>query len=67
MNTLAHKTALFGDLIAATFDEAARYTSDTREMSRLAEEAVKHLVHRVRGGPVWRHGGLVRPLFVFSA
>jgi len=35
-----HKTAQFGDLVAAAFDSAARYSENPREVSRLATLAV---------------------------
>jgi hypothetical protein len=41
-----HGTAQLGDLIAAAFDEAARYSADPREVSRLATQAVRHLMRR---------------------
>jgi hypothetical protein len=40
------KTARLGDVIAAVFDEAARYSRDPREVSRLATRAVRHLMRR---------------------
>ena len=45
-------TTRLGDLIAAAFDEAARYSTDPREVSRLATQAVRHLVRRVGRMPV---------------
>jgi len=44
-----HGTARLGDLIAAAFDEAARYSTDPREVSRLATRAVRHLMRRAGG------------------
>lgn len=44
MTTHAHKTAQLGELVAAVFDEAARYSADPREVSRLASRAVSHMV-----------------------
>ena len=42
------KTAQLGDLIADAFDEAARHSTDPREVSRLATEAVMLLMRRAR-------------------
>jgi hypothetical protein len=41
-------TVPFGELVAATFDEAARYSTDPREVSRLATRAVRHMLWRKR-------------------
>lgn len=48
MSTTVHQTTLVGDLIAAVFDEAAQYSSDQRDISRLATEAVLHMLSRAR-------------------
>lgn len=45
-------TARLGDLIAAAFDEAARYSADPREVSRLATQAVRYLMRRAGRLPV---------------
>jgi hypothetical protein len=42
----SRETAALGDLIAATFDEAALYSADPTEVTRLATQAVKHLMRR---------------------
>jgi len=47
MNTNVHKTALLGDLIAAVFDEAACYSTDPNQVSRLATQAVLHILQLV--------------------
>lgn len=47
MSTNAHETAQLGELVVAAFDEAAQYTSDPREVSRLATRAVMHLLRHV--------------------
>jgi hypothetical protein len=39
-------TVEFGDLIQAVFDEAARHSTDPREVSLLATQAVAQLLHR---------------------
>jgi hypothetical protein len=44
MRTHAHKTAQLGELVVAAFDEAARYSADPREVSRLATQAVVHML-----------------------
>jgi hypothetical protein len=46
MKRRTHGTARLGDLVAAAFDEAARYSADPREVSRLATQAVRHFVRR---------------------
>ena len=42
--TLPNQTASLGDLIAAAFDEASRYSRNPKEVSRLATVAVRHLM-----------------------
>ena len=44
MKAYVHKRAELGDLIVAAYDEAARYTTDPREVSRLANEVVLRLL-----------------------
>ena len=39
------KTAELGELVAAVFDVAATYSTEPREVSRLATYAVRHLLH----------------------
>jgi len=41
-------TVSFGDLVAAAFDEAERHSADSREASRLATRAVRHMLWRAR-------------------
>ena len=48
MRTNVDKTAQLGELVVAAFDEAAQYSSDPREVSRLATEAVMHMLRRPR-------------------
>ena len=48
MRTHVHKTARLGELVAAVFDEASRYSTDPREVSRLATMAVMHMSRRTR-------------------
>jgi len=40
MRTRVNRTAQFGDLVAAAFDQAACYSGDSREVARLAAGAV---------------------------
>jgi hypothetical protein len=44
MRTHVQKSARLGDLVVAAFDEAARFSSDPREVSRLATQAVGHML-----------------------
>jgi hypothetical protein len=44
MKNRARKTVPLGELVAATFDRAARYSRDPEEVSRLATRAVAHLL-----------------------
>jgi hypothetical protein len=44
VRTHLRKTVPLGELIAAAFDEAARYSTDPREVARLAIQAVEHLL-----------------------
>ncbi|AUX40534.1 uncharacterized protein SOCE26_019350 [Sorangium cellulosum] len=48
MTTNIHKTAQLGDLVAAAFDQAAHYSTDPSEVSRLATQAVMQVVRRMR-------------------
>ena len=52
VTTSARGTAQLGDLIAAVFDEAARYSTDPKQVARLATRAVQHLLRhsRIRSG-----------------
>jgi hypothetical protein len=43
------RTAQLGEVVAAAFDRAALYSSDPREVSRLATQAVAHLLR-----PRWK-------------
>ena len=51
MRTHAFKTAPLGDLVVAVFDEAAHYSTDPREVSRLATRAVAHILRCARWTP----------------
>ncbi len=43
-----NRTARLGDLIAAIFDEAARQSTNPREVRCLATQAAQHLMRRPR-------------------
>ena len=51
MKTYVHKRAELGDLVVAAYDEAARYSSDPREVSRLTNKVVLHLLHALPSRP----------------
>jgi hypothetical protein len=51
MKAHVHKRAELGDLVVAAYDEAARWSSDPREVSRLANKVVLHLLHAVPSRP----------------
>jgi hypothetical protein len=40
------KSAPLGELVAAAFDSAARFSSDPREVSRFAAQVVRHMLRR---------------------
>lgn len=44
MTTHIHETAELGDLVVAAFDEAALYSHNPGEVSRLATRAVAHIL-----------------------
>lgn len=46
MRTDTHNTVQLGDLVVAVFDDAAQYSTDPREVSRLATQVVLHLLRR---------------------
>ena len=48
MRTTVHQTAQLGDLVVAAFDQAARYSTDPREVSHLAARAVRRMLRRGR-------------------
>ncbi len=49
MRANVHKTAQLGELVVAAFDQAARYSTDPEEVSRLATTAVMHILRRAPG------------------
>lgn len=55
MRTSRHGTVQVGQLIAAVFDEAAEYSTDPREVSRLATQAVIHMLQRASRVPISPH------------
>lgn len=48
MRTNVHPTAQLGELVVAAFDKAAQYSTDPREVARLATRAVMHMLRRAR-------------------
>ena len=46
MEAKTHGTAQLGELIAAAFDEAARYSDDPRDVASMATHAVQHMLRR---------------------
>jgi hypothetical protein len=48
MKRTKRTSARLGELIAAAFDAAASFSSDPREVSRLAVQAVRHLMRRAQ-------------------
>ena len=46
METQVPKTVALGELILAVFDKAAQYSADPREVSRLATQAVSHMLRQ---------------------
>ena len=48
MRTHNHEIIRLGDLVAAVFDEAALYSSNPKEVSRLAAQAVMHMLRTAR-------------------
>jgi hypothetical protein len=46
MSTHVRRTAQLGELVAAFFDEAARYSDDPGEVSRLATRSLMHMLRR---------------------
>jgi hypothetical protein len=52
MKTRTPEAAPLGDLIAAAFDEAARYRTDPDEVARLAAQTVRYLLRRAQRIPV---------------
>jgi hypothetical protein len=46
--TKSISTVQVGDLVTAAFDAAAQHAGDAREQSRLATQAITHLLRRAR-------------------
>ena len=55
MRTHVFMTVQLGDLVAAAFDEAALFSSDPREVSRLATKAVRGILERMGRTSLNRH------------
>jgi hypothetical protein len=49
--TLVRKTAQLGEVVAAAFDKAARYSGDPKVVSRLATRAIALILRPERRGP----------------
>jgi hypothetical protein len=49
--TLVRKTAQLGEVVAAAFDKAARYSCDPKVVSRLATKAIALILRPERRGP----------------
>ena len=63
MRTTLHRTALFGDLVAAVFDEAALLSSNPKVIAKMAALAVMQVLRRSKNRAVlwrYRHGTLKR-------
>jgi hypothetical protein len=54
MKSQVHRTAPFGELVVAAFDGAACYSTDPLEVSRLATQAVTHILRCARRASVSR-------------
>ena len=52
MRDVVRKTAQLGEVVAAAFDKAAHYSRDPKEVSRLATQAVAHILRPQRRGQV---------------
>jgi len=46
MTRSLHRTAQLGDIVAAAFDRASDYSADPAQVSRLATQAVMHMLQR---------------------
>jgi hypothetical protein len=44
MRTQIPKTIPLGDLVLTVFDNAAKYSADPREVSRLATQTISHML-----------------------
>ena len=55
MKATLRKTAEFGKVVVTAFDKAAHYSSNPREVSRLATQAIAHLLRprRQPAPPRW--------------
>ena len=51
----SHHTLQLGDLVTAAFDAAAQAGGDPQETTRLATQAITHLLRRARTSGSHRH------------
>ena len=49
MRTTQEKTTSLGELVTTVYDDAARYSQDPREVSRLATQTIAHMLRHARG------------------
>ena len=52
MKATVRNTAELGELVVAVFDVARAYSTDPREVSRLATQVVTKVLRRRDGGPM---------------
>ena len=55
MHTRVYKTVQLGELVAAIFDEAALFSTDQLDVSRLATKAVRGILERSGRTSLFRH------------
>jgi hypothetical protein len=48
VETNKRKTVRLGDLVTEVFDEAARHSTDPREVTRVATQTLKYLMRHAR-------------------
>ena len=56
MNAMILESVQLGELIAAVWDEAARYSDDPKEVSRMTTGAVTRMLARARSRSAPREG-----------
>jgi hypothetical protein len=54
MNAMIHRSVQLGELVATVYDEAALYSDNPTEVSRLATEAVTRMLGWARSLPAPR-------------
>jgi hypothetical protein len=52
MRTHVHESAELGELVVAVFDQAARYSTDPRVVSRLATQVVRRMLRGAQKRPL---------------